>query len=154
MQKQYRLPIQVLVYCYRRNASGVEYLMLRRTPKYGAFWQGVTGAPDVGETLLEGAVRELKEETQIVPKSLDQVDFGYSFPVEDDWKWAYDPDVTRIDEFVFLAEIADNVEPVLSFEHDSFEWATVDRAIKLLKWPNNKNALIYCHQLLQQTCGR
>jgi 8-oxo-dGTP pyrophosphatase MutT (NUDIX family) len=77
MQKQYRLPIQVLVYCYRRNACGFEYLILRRTPKYGAFWQGVTGAPEVGESLLEGAMRELREETQLVPKSLDQIDFGY-----------------------------------------------------------------------------
>jgi dATP pyrophosphohydrolase len=154
MQKHYRLPIQVLVYCYRRKADGSEYLMLRRTPKYGAFWQGVTGAPEVGETLLEGAARELKEETQLAPKSLDQVDFGYSFPVEDDWKWAYDPNVTKIDEFVFLAEVADDVEPILSFEHDSFEWAKVERAVGLLKWLNNRNALLYCHQLLLQTCGR
>ncbi len=135
--KQYRLPISVLVYCYRLQASGVEFLMLRRTAKYGGFWQGVTGALEGTETLLEGAARELHEETQLSPSNLYQVDLSYTFPMEDEWKWAYHPDVISIDEYVFPAEVAKNAEPVLSFEHDSHEWAGFDRAIRLLKWPNN-----------------
>ena len=149
MAPTYRLPIQVLVYCFRRTDDCIEYLLLRRTPKYGGFWQGVTGAPEVGETLFEGATRELKEETQLLPKTIDQVEFGYSFPVEDDWKWAYDPYVKIIHEYVFLAEIASCVDPVLSPEHDLFEWASFDRAIGLLKWQNNKEALQFCHRLLR-----
>jgi len=151
MAPSYRLPTQVLVYCFRRTDDCIEYLLLRRMPKYGGFWQGITGAPEIGETLIEGAARELKEETQLLPKSLDQVDFGYSFPVEDEWKSAYHPDVSSIDEYVFLAEIADSIDPILSFEHDSFKWERFDRAVGLLKWPDNKKALEICDRLLQQT---
>jgi len=148
--KRYRLPIQVLVYCYRPIEGRNKYLMLRRTPKLGGFWQGVTGAPEGAETLLAAASRELFEETQRSPRNLRQVDFRYSFPPDDDWKWAYDPDVSSIDEYVFVAKIAGDAEPRLSFEHDSFEWAEFDRAIGLLKWHNNRKALEYCDQLLQK----
>ena len=147
--KEFRLPTQVLVYCYRQNVGTSNYLLLRRTPKFGAFWQGVTGAPEGKESLVDAANRELHEETQLFPKQLYQVDFGYSFSVEEEWKWAYHPDVTHIDEFVFLAEIAASSEPVLSFEHDLYQWAGFDQAIELLKWPNNRRALEYCDQLLR-----
>jgi dATP pyrophosphohydrolase len=150
MDKSYRRPTQVLVYCFREGLIDTEYLMLRRTPKYGGFWQGVTGAPETDESHLDGARRELFEETRLLPKDLQQVDFNYSFPVDDDWKWAYDPQVTTIDEYVFLAEIASEVNPVLSFEHDAYEWAEYDRAITLLKWPNNIAALRFCDQLLRR----
>ncbi|MCI0335754.1 MAG: NUDIX domain-containing protein [Planctomycetes bacterium] len=127
--------------------------MLRRTARYGGFWQGVTGAPEGDESLLDGARRELFEETRLSPKDLYQVDFSYSFPVEDEWKWAYHPDVKKLDEFVFLAEIADDAYPVLSFEHDWYEWAEFDRAMSLLKWPNNRMALEFCDQLLRCKVG-
>ena len=150
--KPYRLPTQVLIYCYRcyrRAAGSVEYLMLRRTPKYGGFWQGVTGAPEGQESLLEAATRELREETQLSAVNLHQVDFSYSFAVEDEWKWAYHPDVVRIDEFVFLAEVERDVVPILSFEHDHFEWTGYENAMEILKWPNNRHALEFCNGLLQ-----
>jgi 8-oxo-dGTP pyrophosphatase MutT (NUDIX family) len=147
---KYRLPTQVLVYCYRQNAGHVEYLMLRRTAKYGGFWQGVTGAPEGMESLLQAAGRELLEETRLFPRDIQQVAFSYSFPVDRDWKWAYHPDVTSIEEYVFLAEIADDADPVLSFEHDSYEWASFERAMGLLKWHNNRKALEFCDRLLQR----
>jgi 8-oxo-dGTP pyrophosphatase MutT (NUDIX family) len=54
-----------------------------------------------------------------------------------------------ITEHVFLAEIAKDADPILSSEHDTFEWAEFDRAIVLLKWPNNRDALEFCDRLLQ-----
>ena len=149
MQKPYRLANQVLVYCFRLNACGVEYLMLKRTPEYGGFWQGVTGAPENEESLLEGAARELNEETRLSPKELFAVDFNYAFPVEDEWKLAYHTDTLTIREHVFLAKIIGDGDPVLSFEHEAYEWSGFDRAMGLLKWPNNRQALEFCHQLLQ-----
>jgi dATP pyrophosphohydrolase len=123
--------------------------MLRRTAKYGGFWQGVTGAPEGNETLLEGAAREVREETQLSPLDLYKVDFSYAFRVEDEWKWAYHPDVKHLNEYVFLAEVAVDAEPLLSFEHDAYEWTGFDRAMNLLKWPNNRRALEFCDTLLR-----
>lgn len=59
------------------------------------------------------------------------------------------PRRTQIDEYVFLAEIDDGADPVLSFEHDACEWASCEQAVGLLKWPNNRKALEYCDHLLQ-----
>ena len=146
----YRLPTSVLVYCFRRKAGEVEYLMLRRTEKYGGFWQGVTGALERDESLQAGAARELREETGFLPDIIQPIDYSYSFPLEDEWKWAYHPEVKEIHEHVFLAEVADGTQPVLSFEHDAFKWSGFDRAWELLKWPDNRHALEVCHRLL---CG-
>jgi len=90
-------------------------------------------------------MRELHEETQLTPVYLQQVDFGYSFPVEEEWKWAYHPSVERIEEFVFVAEVALGAEPLLSFEHDAYEWTNFEQALTLLKWPNNRAALEFCN---------
>ncbi len=147
--RRYRLPTQVLVYCYRQFQGRIEYLLLRRTPKLGGFWQGVTGAPEGTESLLAAAKRELFEETQFLPSTIRRVDFDYLFLVNDDWKWAYHPDVTSIQEYIFLAAIPGNADPVLSFEHDSSTWVCFERALDLLRWPNNRKALEHCDQLAQ-----
>jgi 8-oxo-dGTP pyrophosphatase MutT (NUDIX family) len=122
--------------------------MLRRTPKYGGFWQGVTGAPEGDETLLEGAARELREETQLSPTHLFPVEFSYTFPVQEEWKACYAPGTEIIEEFAFLAEIADGSEPTLSFEHDQYEWMPYEPAMARLNWPNNQQALRFCNRLL------
>ena len=56
---EFRLPIQVCVFLFREQEDGREYLLLHRVTELGAFWQGVTGAPEEGETLLRGAAREV-----------------------------------------------------------------------------------------------
>jgi len=50
--------------CYRRRAdvsSGIEYLLL----DYGRHWEYAKGHVDPGESDLDAAVRELREETGI-----------------------------------------------------------------------------------------
>jgi dihydroneopterin triphosphate diphosphatase len=149
MSRQYRVPIQVLVYCYRLNNSCIEFLLLKRTARYGGFWQGVTGAPEGDESLLNAALRELREETMFSPVNIRQVDFRYTFPVSDEWRAAYHPDIQHIDEFVFLAEIAASREPVLSFEHKEYLWTSFDEAVSLLKYEDNRRALEFCDHLLK-----
>ena len=40
------------------------------------------------ETLEAGAVRELREETGFLPDVIQAVDCSYTFPLDDEWKWA------------------------------------------------------------------
>lgn len=148
MSGEYRIPISVLVYCFRRETFGIEYLMLRRSPKYGGFWQGVTGAIEGNETTIDGARRELTEETQLSPARLFEVEFNYTFPVEEEWKPWYAPGVAFIEEYVFLAEITDGSEPILSFEHDQYEWMPYATAVARLRWANNQRALGFCDRFL------
>lgn len=138
---QFRVPVQVLVYCYRKDRGRTEFLLLKRSAKRGGFWQGVSGAPFDGEELIQAAKRELLEETGINPKSIRQTSFMCSLIVEPQWRHHYRPEVTKIDEFVFTAELSEFESPTLSDEHVQFAWHELDACLELLKYPNNKDAL-------------
>lgn len=144
---KFRLPIQVCVFLVRQQAEGREYLLLHRVAEKGAFWQGVTGSIEEGETLLQAAAREVNEETGFTPAEIRPVDFTYRFPVIDKWREAYGPDPDEIVEHVFVAEV-DGGEPTLSHEHDAWGWHAPEEAASMLKWPNNIEALWRCEAFL------
>jgi 8-oxo-dGTP pyrophosphatase MutT (NUDIX family) len=141
-----RLPYQILVYiCRRISPETTEYLLLKRTADRGGFWQGVTGAAELEETLIQAAQREVCEETgyqrfiRFAP-----LDFRYSYPLDRAlWGHLYAPEVTTITEECFGAEIAlDQGEPVLdASEHEQYRWLSAQQAIDLLAWPENQDAL-------------
>jgi dATP pyrophosphohydrolase len=144
----FRVPRQVLVYLYRRDEGDErEFLLLRRTPRGGGFWQGVSGAPEGSESDREAAVREVREETGFgVEAGLVPVDFRYELRARDDnreeWLRTYGPGVDAVPEEVFLAEVPPGAEPVLAVkEHDAYRWCALDEALALLKWAANRDAL-------------
>ena len=150
---KFRLPIQVCVFLFREQGDGREYLLLRRVTKRGAFWQGVTGALEEGETLLQGAAREVFEETRFTPSRIEFVDFTYRFPVRGEWREAYGPGPDEIVEHVFVAQV-DGGDPTLSREHDAWRWAVPGEAVGMLKWPDNIEALWRCEALLTVEQGK
>ncbi len=148
-----RRPLQVCVFLFREKEDGREYLLLHRVRELGAFWQGVTGAPEEGEALLQGAAREVLEETGLTPAEICSLDFTYRFPVVDEWREAYGPDPDEIVEHVFVAEV-DGDDPTLSPEHDAWGWHQPEEAASMLKWPNNIEALWRCEALLVAENGK
>ena len=145
---KFRLPIQVCVFLFREQKDGREYLLLHRVTKQGVFWQGVTGALEKGETLLQAAALEVLEETSLTPADICPVDFSYRFPVSDEWREAYGPDPDEIIEHVFVAEV-DGDDPILSIEHDAWEWRLPKEADGMLKWSDNIEALSRCEVFLE-----
>nr|BAL58927.1 nucleotide phosphate derivative pyrophosphohydrolases, MutT/NUDIX family protein [Candidatus Acetothermum autotrophicum] len=144
-----RQPIQVLVYAVRRVGDHWEYLLLRRILSRGGFWQGVTGGVRQNEGLVEAARRELLEETGLVPALLERVDYSYSFPLDDEWRHLYSPDVKEIMEYIFVAHVGAQQEPRIDpREHDAWRWCCFKEALELLHWPENKEALKRCHEIL------
>ena len=139
-----RQPFQVLVYPTKTAGSGWEYLLLRRIASRGGFWQGVTGGVEKDEGLAEAAMRELVEETGFVPSVLEQIDFSYSFPMQDEWQDMYAAGVEEIVEYVFVAFVDGQQEPTVSSEHDKWQWCSFNRALELLTWPGNVEALKRC----------
>ena len=114
-----RQPIQVLIYPVKFAGSDWEYLLLKRVPSRGEFWQGVTGGVEESEDLVEAARRELIEETGLAHSSLERIDYTYSFPVEDKWRHLYATGVERIIEYVFIAYIDSQQNPIIyPDEHD------------------------------------
>lgn len=151
-----RQPIQVLVYVARVANSKREYLLLRRVPSRGGFWQGITGGVEAGEEVLNAARRELVEETGLVPIEIQMADYSYSYPVGDRWRHLYADDVNEITERVFAAVVDGQQSPVIDpREHDQWQWCGINAALELLTWPENIEALKHCEMLLtRQQKGR
>jgi diaminopimelate epimerase len=137
-----RVPRQVLVYIHR---PGPEFLVLRRVKRLGGFWQGVTGAPEWGESDPDAAVREVGEETGLDARGrLRVVDHRYVLrrPSEAaEWNRLYGPGVEEVPEEVFAAEASAGWEPTLSWEHDEYRWCSLDEALELLRYQENREGL-------------
>ncbi len=144
-----RVPIQVLVYPVRFREDAWEYLLLKRVEDRGGFWQGVTGAPEKNENILEAAKREILEETGFVPEIVFKIDYNYEIDVSDVKGSVYAPDVKAIPEYVFLARVPEDSIPVIDpIEHTDWKWCTYDEAHGLLKWEENKKALEVVQSML------
>jgi 8-oxo-dGTP pyrophosphatase MutT (NUDIX family) len=116
--------------CAFRGGSGPpEWLLLHRAkdePLYPGIWQLITGEV-LAETSLQGALRELREETGLAPLRFWVVPHVSSF---------YD---SHHDAIVlvplFAAQVAQDAPVILSREHDRYEWLTFEEAEKRLVWP-------------------
>jgi 8-oxo-dGTP pyrophosphatase MutT (NUDIX family) len=143
-----RRPTQVLVYPVRWAGDDWEFLLLRRIPSRGGFWQGVTGGAEWGEPLREAARRELLEETGLSPFKLVQIDFAYAIPLDEEDRRLYGPGVKEVEEFIFLAFVEAREPRLDPKEHDRFRWCRFEEALELPKWPENKEALRCCREAL------
>jgi 8-oxo-dGTP pyrophosphatase MutT (NUDIX family) len=144
-----RQPFQVLVYPARVAGDDWEYLLLRRVPGRGGFWQGITGGVEAGEELAGAAVRELAEEAGLVPSALEQIDCSYTLSMQDEWRELYAAGVEEIVEYVFLALVDRQQEPALSWEHDAWQWCSLEEALGLLSYPGNIEALKICDRFVK-----
>lgn len=144
-----RRPTQVAIYIFRQRHNQREYLLLRRIPEAGGFWQGVTGGVEDDETVLETAARELFEETGFSGLCITQLDYCRSFPVPESMKHHFDSDVTRLTEFAFHAKVEPGINPTLDpQEHTEFMWVTYEQALSMLHHQANIDALKLCEQML------
>lgn len=124
---------QVEVIVFTQKEGNLLFLLLKRNPEKGNFWQPITGNVEVGETFKEAALRELKEEIGI-SKILRFIDTNYSFEFFDDDRQQY--------ERVFGVEIEPDSAIILSHEHTNFVWVEEGKAIdNYLKYPGNKEGI-------------
>ncbi|MFH1064175.1 MAG: NUDIX pyrophosphatase [Candidatus Woesearchaeota archaeon] len=137
---------------FRKNGDTHEFLLLKRIPEKGEFWQPVSGGFEAEDSSrLEGAYRELLEETSISKVSVVRV-------IEDVHRFEFnrhhltDEPTDPITEYVYGFEVAPDTEVSISNniypEHTEFRWVSFAEAIGLLKWDNNKDALKKLNELL------
>ncbi len=140
-----RLPIQVQGILFRRINGDIQYLLLKRTPEKEGFWQPVTGGLEEGESKVEALKREVWEETGIknVVGIIENVDyFEYS---DAHFIKGYD----FIKEYVFGVEVHPNEKIAIDGkEHSLFRWCSFQEALELLKWDENKKALLRLNEVL------
>jgi dATP pyrophosphohydrolase len=139
-----RAPFQVIVFLYRfLETSKIEYaIFFRRTELYGDFWQAISGGGEDGETPLQAARRELREESGLDPNAeFMQLDMMAMLPADaavGEMLWG--EEVLAIPEYAFGAHITEG-EITLSREHEEYRWLDYASAYELLKWDSNCNAL-------------
>jgi 8-oxo-dGTP pyrophosphatase MutT (NUDIX family) len=133
-----RRPEEVFVFVRR----GGEYLVLHRSPRGGAYWHGVAGALEAGESYPDAARRELYEETGLaaVPVEIAQ---PYAYRLEDELEFrsSVPPGTEEIVVRSFLVEVSPGWEPTLDHEHDDYRWCTPGEALGLLHWPEPRAIL-------------
>jgi dATP pyrophosphohydrolase len=132
----YKIPISVLVVVHTPD---LEVLLLERADRPG-FWQSVTGSQDAGETLVQTAVRELKEETGLEAAHYVLTDWRKQnqYEIFLRWRGRYEPGITHNTEHVFSLLVPQPLAIVLEpREHLGYEWQPWERAAgKVFSWSN------------------
>ena len=123
------------VYLFRRRGRRVEFLTLRRATDrtFPHVWQPVTGKLKRGETALDGARREVLEETGLEPRR---------------W-WALETVTVYLEPGrgvihllpMFVAQVAANDRPRLSAEHDAWRFLSARAAARRYLWRSQVRAL-------------
>jgi 8-oxo-dGTP pyrophosphatase MutT (NUDIX family) len=131
-------PDLVDVWVYREGVDGPEILLMRRVTGrvLPGLWQGVSGSLEAGERVVDGALRELAEET------------GYARPIVEAF---FDLDLVNQFHFagadailtaaVFAARVRQGPDPVLSHEHDAARWLPLEAALAEVIWPGYREAI-------------
>lgn len=119
---------------FRKSANGIEFLLLKRAENqvYPGLWQMVTGKIKGREKAYETALREIKEETGIIPVQLWVAPTVNSF---------YEPKDDYICLIpVFAAKVKSN-KIKLSSEHTEYKWVNRTTTQKLLAWKGQRDAV-------------
>jgi dihydroneopterin triphosphate diphosphatase len=120
--------IEVCIFCMKEGKA--EYLLLRRAPDeklYPGIWQFISGSIEEGETAVDAALREMSEETGLVPEAFWVVPRVLSF---------YDPEWDSLNLVPFFAaRVPAGSLHVLSSEHVESGWFSYSEARGKLTWP-------------------
>ena len=122
-------------YLLRSGGAGLEVLVLRRAPggRSPGSWETVHGHIEPGETPVQGALRELREETGVEPARLYNVSRVEAF---------YRHQTNEIVLIPVFAGLVDARAAVRhSTEHDRAEWLRPPEAAARFSWPRERRAL-------------
>ncbi|MBK9099671.1 MAG: NUDIX pyrophosphatase [bacterium] len=119
---------------FKTTGSKIEFLLLKRSEgqPYPGLWQMVTGKIKQNEKAYQTALREIKEETGLVPVQLWVAPTVNSF---------YEPK----DEYICLLPVfaarveADEIK--LSKEHTEYQWVDKSTAQRFLAWEGQRKAV-------------
>lgn len=142
MEKRFKIPVSTLVVVYTPE---LDVLLIERADRPG-FWQSVTGSQDPGETFVETAVREVREETGIdaTRHELDDWQVCNVYEIFAVWRHRYAPGVTHNTEHVFGLRVPERVDVTLApDEHLRLRWLPWrEAAEEVFSWSNRQAILM------------
>lgn len=125
----------VEAHIFRQTQFDIEFLLLKRSTGeiYPGLWQMVNGSIKKKEKAHETALREIKEETFLIPERFWVVPNINSFySVKDDR-------IIMIPVFAGLVKNDNKVK--ISKEHSEYKWVKKEEALKLLAWPGQRKSV-------------
>jgi 8-oxo-dGTP pyrophosphatase MutT (NUDIX family) len=121
-----------------RQTASPEILLLRRSPGriLPGLWQCVSGSLEAGESVTEGALRELLEETGFGAAQIE------GFFDLDQVNQFHEPSFEAIvTSAIFAVRVGAAAEPTLSHEHDAMRWVSPADALELAIWPAYRESI-------------
>lgn len=139
MDVRQEIPVKsfsIAAYVCRVVSGRGRYLVIRRsTPYLKDTWQMVSGRIEPGETGWEAALREIEEETGLVPDRFYSADILEQF---------YEPSQNCVNLVpVFVGFVDADREVRISWEHDAFEWIGVEDIDRYLLFEHQRLAVRY-----------
>ncbi len=126
-----------------------EMLMLRRSKtdiRRPLQWDLPGGFREEGEELIAGVQREIEEETGLNVSDLKPL---YSQTEIRTWKSDKGEHTENV-VYIIYAGPSDSKDVELSYEHDEYQWKTINEAVKEFEYKTQRDILKYIieHQLL------
>ena len=127
---------------FREIDGKIEFLLLKRSPHeiYPGIWQMVTGSIKEGEKAYETALREIKEETGLIPEDFWVVPYTNSF-------YSHEKNVMCMVP-VFVIRVSPNSKVMLSEEHSEFMWVDYEKAKTMLAWYGQRKSVEIIYEYL------
>ena len=149
---RYKQPVSVLVVIYTAPSTtqNMQVLLLERADHPG-YWQSVTGSRDAEETLLETALREVREETGLDARQYALTDWHTQnvYEIYPHWRYRYPPGITHNTEHVFGLQLSHPVDIQISpREHLNYQWLVWQDAAEKVFSPSNRAAILELPQRL------
>jgi dATP pyrophosphohydrolase len=111
----------------------METLLLKRAKSQIGQWCQVAGGIESGETAWQAALREIREETALLPERLYSADLLERFyEIDKDAVW-----IAPV--FVAFVKPADKV--TINEVHTEYRWLSIRRALSLLPFPGQREIL-------------
>ncbi|HOM05873.1 MAG TPA: NUDIX domain-containing protein [Candidatus Kapabacteria bacterium] len=135
--------VQVHIIRFNQNEEKYEQLILKRNENakpYPNVWQVVTGRIEKYETPIETAIREVFEETGIVPVKLWNLPYLASFYNYRENEINFSP--------VFVFEVYEEAKVNISEEHSDYKWIALCDISKYVMFPSHVIASEYIEKYI------
>jgi dihydroneopterin triphosphate diphosphatase len=127
-----------MVQCHvvRPAGNSWEFLQLQRAPGdyMSGTWQVVHGTSEGNETAWQAALRELREETSLIPVEFYKLDLVDTFYIAGIDTMYHCP--------VFCAIVSPDAAVRLNEEHTDFRWIERSCIDRQFMWPSDRRAVI------------
>ena len=134
----------ISVFLLHGTGSEIKVLMLKRTGmSLGGEWCQIAGRIEAGEAAWQAALREIREETGLVPDRFYSGDICEQF-------YEHDQEcISLVPVFVGFMETEQEVR--LNHEHTEYCWVTIDEAMELVPFSGQRKVLEHIRRNFVET---